>query len=58
MKPPSKPTQEKPHVLSARARRITKWGDYVPRVRHPHEALPPENNLWTRPVYNPARDNK
>jgi hypothetical protein len=30
-------------------------GDYVPRQRDEHEALPPQINVWTQPVYVPER---
>ena len=39
----------------ARAAEIAKWRARVPLKG---EAKPPENNLWQRPVYNPARDNR
>jgi len=46
------------NTVSKRIRNITSWGPYVPRQRAPNEALPPQSNLWERPVYNPARDNR
>lgn len=52
------PAHEHRPAISKRVRDITKWGDYEPRKREPNEALPPENNLWTRPVYVPERDNR
>lgn len=33
-------------------------GEDKKRVPLKGEAKPPENNLWQRPVYNPARDNR
>jgi hypothetical protein len=45
-------------VLSDRFKKYAGLLSGKKRVRHPDEALPPEGNLWQRPVYNPARDNR
>ncbi|CAB4240693.1 hypothetical protein UFOVP38_59 [uncultured Caudovirales phage] len=31
-------------------------GVYTPRERDPHEALPPNINVWEQPVYVPSND--
>jgi len=31
-------------------------GFYTPRERDPHEALPPQINVWEQPVYVPSND--
>jgi hypothetical protein len=46
-----------PDPISKRVRVITQWV-YKKRVPLLNEAQPPENNLWQRPVYNPATDNR
>jgi hypothetical protein len=33
-------------------------GEHKKRVPLEGEAKPPPNDLWLRPVYNPARDNR
>jgi len=41
--------------LSGKARKcIVGIAGYTPRKRHPHEAMPPENNLWKRDVLTSA----
>ena len=47
-----------PDAISNRTRAVTQWAGYVPRKRARNEALPPSNDLWQRPVYNPATDNR
>jgi hypothetical protein len=42
-------------TADARAAEVAKWKVRVPLKG---EATPPEGNLWQRPVYNPARDNR
>ena len=45
-------------ALSEKSRKAAKFGDYAPRVRAANEAGPREANLWLRPNYVPARDNR
>jgi hypothetical protein len=63
MKKPSSRTapaheMRSPDHISKRVRAITQWVGYKKRVPLPNETLPPSNDLWQRPVYNPATDNR
>jgi len=52
MRPPNK------DAISKRVRDIVQWDGYEKRVPLKGEAKAAGDNVWERPVYNPARDNR